>query len=180
MFNGSAGDYNYWDDNYSGSGDNMVDGACLSGGLGDLTDGVIATQSWDVEESVTSSGPYVGWFNLDPTINFHFDSTINFNAITIYADDFNGYSGVSQPTSVTINGTTFLVANHAGADPFAISLTNLNLNTSDLDITIHRGNSWVFVSEVTFDGVSAVPVPAAVWLFVSGLIGLLGFARYKQ
>ncbi|MCP4042838.1 MAG: VPLPA-CTERM sorting domain-containing protein, partial [Gammaproteobacteria bacterium] len=28
--------------------------------------------------------------------------------------------------------------------------------------------------------VSAVPVPAAVWLFGSGLIGLLGVARRKR
>ena len=28
--------------------------------------------------------------------------------------------------------------------------------------------------------VSAVPVPAAVWLFGSGLIGLVGFARRKK
>ena len=28
--------------------------------------------------------------------------------------------------------------------------------------------------------VSAVPVPAAVWLFGSGLIGLIGFAKRKK
>ncbi len=28
--------------------------------------------------------------------------------------------------------------------------------------------------------VSAVPVPAALWLFVSGLIGLTGFSRFKR
>ena len=32
-----------------------------------------------------------------------------------------------------------------------------------------------------YDGdISAVPVPAAVWLFGSGLIGLVGFARHKK
>ena len=30
------------------------------------------------------------------------------------------------------------------------------------------------------DEVSAVPIPAAVWLFGSGLIGLAGFARGKK
>ncbi len=33
---------------------------------------------------------------------------------------------------------------------------------------------------VIFTEVSAVPIPAAVWLFGSGLIGLLGVARRKQ
>ena len=32
---------------------------------------------------------------------------------------------------------------------------------------------------VTAAGISAVPVPAAVWLFGSGLIGLIGVARRK-
>ncbi len=32
----------------------------------------------------------------------------------------------------------------------------------------------------TFAGVSAVPVPAAVWLFGSGLLGLVGVARRKK
>lgn len=180
MFNGSSGNFSYWDDSYNGSGNNQADSAYLSGGLGDLTDGVIATQSWNVAELETTSGPYVGWSNLDPTINFHFNSRINFNTITIYADDFDGHVGVSQPTSVTVNGTNFIVADHAGADPFAISLTNLGLTSTDLDITIYRGNSWVFVSEVTFDGVTAVPVPAGVWLFISGLLSLFGYARFKQ
>ena len=30
------------------------------------------------------------------------------------------------------------------------------------------------------DSVSAVPVPAAVWLFSSGLIGIIGIARRKK
>ncbi len=36
--------------------------------------------------------------------------------------------------------------------------------------------AWV----VRSGDVSAVPVPAAVWLFGSGLIGLLGLARRKR
>jgi len=36
-------------------------------------------------------------------------------------------------------------------------------------------NGWLLVSDV-----SAVPVPAAVWLFSSGLVSLIGFARCKK
>ncbi len=53
----SGGSFNYWDGSYSGSGDRSTDYAPLSGGLGDLTDGVIATQSWIEVENVEAPAP---------------------------------------------------------------------------------------------------------------------------
>lgn len=42
-------------------------------------------------------------------------------------------------------------------------------------------NASVFHAWAVHDGnVSAIPVPAAVWLFVSGLLGLVGLARRKK
>ena len=40
--------------------------------------------------------------------------------------------------------------------------------------------SGVFYDNLEFDQVSAVPVPAAVWLFGSGLLGLVGVARRRK
>ena len=41
--------------------------------------------------------------------------------------------------------------------------------------------SWVAWSEIqVFDSMSAVPVPAAVWLFGSGILGLAGFTKRKS
>lgn len=45
--------------------------------------------------------------------------------------------------------------------------------------TNNAGNDVFALSHVAAYSVSEVPVPAAVWLFGSGLIGLLGFARRK-
>ena len=42
------------------------------------------------------------------------------------------------------------------------------------------GPSGVFYDNLNFAEVSAVPVPAAVWLFGSGLLGLVGVARRKK
>lgn len=42
--------------------------------------------------------------------------------------------------------------------------------------TFYNAHAWAVYS----GGVSAVPVPAAVWLFGSGLLGLVGIARRKQ
>lgn len=181
LINGNSGSFNYWDDSYTGSGNNQQNGASLTGGLGDLTDGVIATQNWNLVEGPTGpQGPYVGWVNTNPTVNFHFGSVVNIDTITVYADDANGYGGVAAPLSITINGTNFSVTDPSSADPLVLTFDNLSLTTADIDITFYRRSSWVFVSEVTFENSSAVPVPAAAWLFASGLLGLIGISRKKS
>jgi len=51
--------------------------------------------------------------------------------------------------------------------------TNLNTNTPDDYVNYTYGHALV-------RDISAVPVPSAVWLFGSGLVGLVGFARRKK
>ena len=41
-------------------------------------------------------------------------------------------------------------------------------------------NFNIDMTSISFTDVAAVPVPAAIWLFGSGLIGLVGFARRKN
>ena len=57
----AGGTYNYWDATYNGSGHRHHDGSFLSGGTGALTDGVIATQPWDVVSNSQGTGEYVGF-----------------------------------------------------------------------------------------------------------------------
>ena len=63
------------------------------------------------------------------------------------------------------------------------------VTTADLALNPIQGSDWVagdfFTAiPVTYEGatvtVGAVPVPAAVWLFGSGLIGLVGIARRRS
>lgn len=60
-------------------------------------------------------------------------------------------------------GSSFLLLTELGINPWASggSLINPSYASSQVDV-------------------SAVPVPAAVWLFGSGLIGLFGFAKRKR
>ena len=46
--NGGTGSYTYFDDSYSGKGNPAVAQSYLSGGLGELTDGVIVNGNWNV------------------------------------------------------------------------------------------------------------------------------------
>ena len=70
-------------------------------------------------------------------------------------------------------------------DAGGIGLTDLSV-FNNIDILAVNGANWfaieldpsgTFISSPT---TSPVPVPAAVWLFVSGLIGLIGVARCKK
>lgn len=58
---------------------------------------------------------------------------------------------------------------------FQIDLAGTNLLFGD-EIALHWGATC---ANDTIEGVAPVPVPAAVWLFASGMIGLFGVARRK-
>jgi len=176
--NGYTGAYTYWDESYSGAGDTTVDGASLTGGLGDLTDGVVASDNWFFLESPPGPGPYVGW-NIDPTITFHFASAVDFETVRIYFDDSDGAGGVSAPSSVAINGTSFSVADPAGFAPFFVDFALSGVPTDQLSIQLMRSNVWVFASEFTFTA-RAVPEPASIVMLGTGAVGLLGYARRRK
>lgn len=182
MLNGQTGSYEYWDQSYSGSGNPSASLSPLSGGTGDLTDGIIATQSWNVTEVPVGNGPYVGWLSINPAISFIFDTVYSFNSITFHFDDSNGAGGVQPPTSVVVNGVSSPVPNPTGGAPFAFTLDLSSVSPTDtLAATIFRSpGNWVFLSEVTFDAqVSAVPVPASLPLLAGALFGL-GMMRRKR
>ena len=155
MVNGQSGSYSYYDDTYDGSGDPTVALSPLSGGLGELTDGIIATEHWN-----ETSSPYVGWNTVDPTITFHFAEPMFFDRVTIYVDDSGGGGGVVPPTevTVTIGGSTqaFPVTDPPGDAPFAFNCTGLNMSGDTVEVTIadYSASSYMMLSEVEFSGVN--------------------------
>ncbi len=153
MLNGETGTYTYFDDSYNGNGDPTEPLSPLSGGLGELVDGVIATQHWN-----QANGPYVGWVSVDPTITFHFDLPVNISAITLHIDDDGGGGGVDVPDDVTVvmGGTTleFDVTDPPGGSPFGFTMSDLNLSGDTLEITLadHSTGGYMMLSEVEFVG----------------------------
>ena len=184
MLNGQSGSFNYWDEIYSGTGNPYADLSPLSGGLGDLTDGIIATQMWYYAEKPAGNGPYVGWYHSPIDITFYFSQSVLMNNLTIYVDDPNGWGGVYIPKSVdiTMSGSTqsYSINDPPSNTPLGITFNNLNLTGNSLQLSIHRSKGWVFLSEVTFEG-SPIPEPGTFILLGAGLIGIAAFRRkYKK
>lgn len=175
----SGGNFNYWDLNYSGSGSTSTDGAALSGGLGDLTDGVVTNLNWIDVENDAGTGPYVGWVlgvSPDPVVTFAFASLVDIDTVRVHADDSNGNGGVDLPSRVRISwaggNADFSVTDPATADPQWLTFSGLGIGgVSSVSVQFFHRNQWVFVDEVQFDG-QAVPLPGTLALASLGLVAL--------
>lgn len=184
MLNGESGSFNYWDEIYSGSGNKTANLAPLSGGLGDLTDGIIANNNWYPLEQPAGNGPYVGWSSINPQITFYFGTDVIINQLTIYVDDSNNWGGVMVPGSANISmggaNVNFSITDPSTSHPIAVTFSGLNLTGTYLDLTLNRryGYKWIMLSEVTFEG-SVIPEPSTFLMLGAGLLGLIGYA-YKR
>lgn len=192
----SGGSFNYWDREYTGAGATSTDGAPLSGGLGNLTDGVIAPANWFATENGGGTGPYVGWCGpcgggaavADPTITFRFTpgalETYVFDTVTLYLDDSNGSGGVQPPSAIGVKigadpAFSTPVTDPADSAPFAVTIDLGGTIGEEIAIQLFHNNQWVFLSEVAFEGriiirddFGEVQAPASLALFGAALVGL--------
>ena len=117
---------------------------------------------------------------------FGFDSTntgagvLNDNNVPDSADGFGDFDA---------HITGFELAS-GGAEVWQIDLATVGIAMSDFDVlsSIPPGDIRAFVAlkfvqgpgDDSAYGAAVVPVPAAVWLFGSGLLGLIGVSRRKK
>jgi hypothetical protein len=104
------------------------------------------------------------WTTFKTTVEYgHFNNNYS-GPGTAYISN-NGYSGVNAAGTLELSGLNVLIG-----------------QTLTFSITAEGGGSYTYVAlkgQPNIE-VSAVPVPAAAWLFGSGLIGLTGVARRKK
>ena len=120
-----------------------------------------------------------GTVPFDPNTGVAFDTALE---IALYAGDYT--VSVMQYNNKAI-GPTLADGFDLSGDPFFTSVYNCTngqfCDASNVAVYNNRTNEWAFdvlnVESATM--VDAVPVPAAIWLFCSGLIGFIGIARRK-
>ena len=183
MANGNTGSYHYWDDTYTGSGDRNQDGSSLSGGLGQLTDDVLGTDSWSADLGNGNAFEWVGWVNVNPVITFEFSDAVSFTEIAVHANNQKS-GGVGIFTSFIasfsndgVNYTSVFgrdVSQSERADTSArfYSLSLPEVSAKYVQLYFYSGSQWTFVSEVTF---AAIPAPSA-----TGLLALAGLAATRR
>lgn len=178
----SGGSFNYWDLKYDGFGYPTVDGFGLSYGTGDLTDGIVASSFWYNVENIAGTGPYVGWNaqrTFNPIVHFALASNPTVDTIRVHIDN-SGVGGVFAPLDILINGvSTAFVAPAPGTIGW-VTFSGLNLTgiNHSLQFIQPYWPSWVFVSEVEFDG-SVVPEPASWAMMIAGF-GIVGAAMRRR
>ena len=138
----------------------------------------------DVNFSYTTVAGYdLGLFDVDDfdaaqANPLMFNTTATVDTIDIVADgfDFTATSSVTSNSITLFNDNQFVVALTDGIDWFEpLSWFEVAPNSNIFDITFSNG------SVLSIDATpTVVPIPAAVWLFGSGLIGLVGVARRKK
>ena len=138
-------------------------------GVGGLFEGWQAATLDQVHAYLTNAG-WIGSFDSSNISNVGFTSTFAAMTTDSFYDDFaetlGGLGFVNDPVGDW--GNTHLI------DDQNTGVTTYSY-TAPIDTSVANQNSSTFLVRV-----SAVPVPAAVWLFVSGLVCLIGSARRRR
>jgi len=125
----------------------------------------------------------VGAFASTPQTQLTLDFT---TVVTDVSFDFANPAGDLTVSAFDVSGASLGVFNFLGTDLF-VNQAGFNQKAGHVDISgigeiasllIEPGLDQALI----FDNLnfSPVPIPAAVWLFGSGLIGLIGIARRKK
>lgn len=155
--------------------------------------GIVTTSPSTVPEIFTSTGTQSKLLGSANSMTFMAldinsqlgDASLSTAGINLSAYSVPGDMAYFDRTRWSINdgGKTFNTIGNLGDKngvPFYSALLNMTDYIS-IDIT-KLPNVWRLdkAGNLTYAPVSAVPIPAAVWLFGSGLLGLAGIARRRK
>ncbi len=145
--------------------------------------------TWDSRWFYSSNNiPFTSYANSASSGSQFLLNASNVNNLTISSStvfNFNGafFGAPNQPDAADwINITAYDSLNNMIGSTGQVTLTNLMTfvaagfqNVSSL--VVSRGNGWFTMDDFTYNSVSAVPVPAALFLFAPALLGFFGLRR---
>ncbi|MFC1772645.1 VPLPA-CTERM sorting domain-containing protein [Pseudomonadota bacterium] len=162
--------------------------ANYTGGTGTMADGV--------STGTTAANTQLFYAPNDQIITLYLDGFYTINQMEFYGGDHgattNGLPGSINGMDITFNGSTetyvttqfglqnisspWLINDRvtitgSGLDGLVTDTIKISLITYDID--------RFPIAEIVIDGQVAVPIPPALYLFGTGLIGLVGMARRK-
>ena len=173
----SCGSYCYNDPNYT-----------------KLTDGVLGYVGW----AVGGGSQWAGWVDK-PVVNIDFTfsgptliNQVNFGTTQDSLGDvalpsLNVYSSNDNLTW-TLAGSLVVPPSSANdVSPYDnsslagfLTVSGLNIDAKYVDVQALANGPWTFSDEVTFNGVSAVPLPASLPMFGTAFLGLVGLGIRKS
>lgn len=152
-----------WD--LQGSPNNDIETVDLAAALGITGDVIVTGIGWDVE--IASTG--ASWLS-EAVLGFGSDGVTAINLTPGTGDTFAGTGTYTSGGIVDLIGIelTFVVTDGLLTIEFFESFDDI---ADSIDAVITGSLT------IEYEAVTAVPVPAAVWLFASGLLGLMGARR---
>jgi hypothetical protein len=145
-----------------------------------LNVGSTITASGTFDDSAISTSPYTVYFDLAHSGN---TMTITAGSLTLNQTQDDSYASGGFPKIVFDNSGNFLgIDFHVGfPDYSAFDSYSSNLpNPSTFILNDASFNTVSGTWTASSFAMTPVPVPAALWLFGSGLLGLVGLTKRKQ
>lgn len=128
----------------------------------------------DLYDGNTTTGPLPA--GLAQATSYLGDTT------SVWGTSYTGLTGITSQDRLPSDGHLVVGADYNFDIQMFFRRIDSDLNTSfqgDGRVSASVGH-WLVATTPWEPEVSAVPVPAAVWLFGSGLLGLIGVARRKK
>jgi len=167
--------------------DALISSTDLNGGTGAASSIAEIYSGNGISGSATSSNSMMGLLDIADTGTVTFNFDVNYYLEVLTSNSDSGYANMSFDLGLYAFGSNVnLLDSDAAASMFlGIGPTNGLADTGTsgsvaIDLAAGSYNLDIEMTQNVATTVSAVPVPAAVWLFGSGLIGLAGFARRKK
>lgn len=146
--------------------------------IGEITNPVVDSTNWFNTYGTTGAFGSDQWFFAEKRpIESPGDQVIDLGLSITPTIDGEGKFGTWSLNSTVFDDYLKVALVFKAGQGFSAYLLDGTATTGTWDIT---GWTRSGLSHASVYAVSAIPIPAAVWLFGSGLIGLIGFSRRKK